>query len=148
MTGFLLFGGLFAIMLVLWVDDKFYRPKRKTRPPVNKILELVENEAGFIIHNGHYRVPKEVKERQYVDYTLEDRITNKLTWLGSFPMSESVSVAGDFKWFNRYETHRLYRVVDKIGKRQKAANDEEKSKARYSRNEDLRKKAEETYKYR
>lgn len=139
---------LLVVMAIIWLDDVLFKPKRRTRPPVEKILELVENESGFIIHNGHHLVPEKVKERQFVDYTLEDRITKKLTWLGSFPMRESVCVSGEFKWFNHYEAKRLYGVVDKIGRRQKAARDEENSKARYERNEELRKKAEETYKYR
>ncbi|URC22163.1 hypothetical protein CHUUTOTORO_00780 [Serratia phage vB_SmaM-ChuuTotoro] len=139
---------LLVVMVILWLDDVLFKPKRRTRPPVEKILELVENESGFIIHNGHHLVPEKVKERQFVDYTLEDRITKKLTWLGRYPMHDTPCISGDFKWFNCYEARRLYGVVEKIGDRQKEAKNEEESKARYARNEDLRKKAEETYKYR
>lgn len=139
---------LLVVMVIIWLDDVIFKPKRRTRPPVEKILDLVENESGFIIHNGHHLVPEKVKGRQFVDYTLEDRVTKKLTWLGHPPMDDTPCISGDFKWFNCYEARRLYSVVKKIGDRQRKAKNEEVSKARYDRNEDLRKKAEETYKYR
>ncbi|URC22694.1 hypothetical protein KASHIRA_01200 [Serratia phage vB_SmaM-Kashira] len=145
----LIMGVLIALIMVIWADDTFFKPKRETRPPVEKILELIKSEAGsIIVHNGDHLAPESVMKRQFVDYTIEDRITKKLTWVGRFPMHDTPAISGDFKWFNSSEAKRLYRIANKIGTRQRKEKNERASKERYERHEELRKKAEETYKYR
>lgn len=109
-----------VLFLVLYVDEKFFKPKRKTRPPVEKILNLISTGSGFVVHNSEYNAPKEISDSMYVDWTLEDTVTGELTWMYRFIFSDGhdAIVQGDLSWMNSYEKNRVYELVNEIGKRQ------------------------------
>lgn len=128
-------GFIIFVMCCFWVDEHFFKPKRRTSPPMEKILNLVATRDGFKVHSGGYLVTEEVRGRMCVDWTLEDTVTGKLTWFYLYPMCGSVGVIGDLDWMNNYEEKRMYSVINSIGCAQdQAVADERKRKLELKHN--------------
>ncbi|AFH21147.1 membrane protein [Cronobacter phage CR9] len=119
-------GVVIIILCGYWADDKFLKPKRMTTPPVDKILNLIAEEKTFKVYSGAHMAPKEVSDKMFIDWTLQDTVTGEYTWFYNFPMCGSVAVEGDLSWVNSYEAKRLYFYVSAIGSRQNAEEEKQR----------------------
>lgn len=138
-------GVVIIILCGYWVDDKFLKPKRMTTPPVDKILRLIEKGETFKVYNGPHMAPKEVRDKMFIDWTLQDTVTGQYTWFYHYPMCGSVAVEGDLGWVNSYEAKRLYFYVSTIGSRQNAEEAKQRDLKYQQRCAQLREVAKKVY---
>lgn len=138
----------FIFLTGFFLFDRYIYPIIKTSPPADKIIKLVKSQDGFKIHPFDYKAPKEVEESIFIRWTIEDAVTGKLTW-ASLPFSRSeIEMRGDLEWMNPYEKWRLYRIVNKIGKKVLKAQLEQIDREEEEFNSKLREEAKEVYKNR
>lgn len=138
-------GGLIIVMCCYWVDDKIFKPKRMTTPPVDKILDLIYEGKTFKVYSGPHMAPKEVTDRMFIDWTLQDTVTGEYTWFYYYAMCGSVAVDGGLSWVNRYEAKRLYLAVSTIGGRQNAEEERNRDLKHRERCEQRREAAKKIY---
>lgn len=138
-------GFIIFVMCCFWVDEHFFKPKRMTTPPADKILTLVAAQNGFKVHSGGYNASDAIRSKMFIDWTLEDTVTGKLTWFYLYPMCGSIGVIGDLEWMNDYEEKRMYSVINSIGCAQKKAAAEERSRKLAMKHEAAREDAKKVY---
>lgn len=148
MSGFVVFG-IIVIIVIGWTvvifDEALFKPKRNTTPPVEKILHLIATGNGFKVHSGGYLETEAIKKRMFVDWTLEDTVTGKLTWFYKYPMCGSIGVVGEFEWMNAYEEKRAYAIIESIGRAQNKVAAEERAKVIAEKHNSSREAAKKTY---
>ncbi|UZZ64159.1 hypothetical protein A71_81 [Escherichia phage A7_1] len=144
-----------VVGIALYLSLILGAPVLMTRKPAGKILKLIrkgsprfEIHSGVFVPEGHEDPCEDNDDLWYVDYTIVDTVTGKVTYIekvcGIF--SDSLFVNGDLFWMNDYEGTRLYHACRRIIKRRnKASRKDKRSKFEIEKDE-ARKVALETYK--
>lgn len=140
-AGFIFLAGFFIL-------ERYIYPIIRTSPPADKIIKLVKSQDGFKIHPFDYNAPEDLNDSIFIKWTIEDTVTGKLTWANLPFNRSSIELHGDLEWMNPYEQYRLYRLVDKMGKKVLKARLAELDREEEQYNSELREKAKEVYKNR
>lgn len=119
MTGFWVCTSLFILLVIVWAWDKYVTPRRMTRPPVNRILELIAAKKLEVYDN-----PSQADRDRcshFVDYVILDHERKVKTYLYRDNFHGTPRISGDLDWMNRWEQDRVLRLVEGIcGARWKA----------------------------
>lgn len=146
MTGFWL-GFLACIVLIgAWIWDKKVTPKRMTRPPVNRILELIAAKKLEVYDN-----PSQADRDRcshFVDYVILDHERKVKTYLYRDNFHGTPQISGDLDWMNRWEQDRVLRLVEGICGARRKAYREACALEKKARDERRREEAEKIYKIR
>lgn len=119
MTGFWIGAVACVILGCAWYWDKFITPKRMTRPPVNRILELIA-EKKLEVYDNPSQADRD-RCSHFVDYVILDTQRGTKTFMYRDMFHNSAVISGDLDWMNRWEQNRVLELVEQIcGARRKA----------------------------
>ncbi|QPI18327.1 hypothetical protein POP15_279 [Pectobacterium phage POP15] len=146
MTGFWL-GFLVLVLLVgVWIWDKKVTPKRMTRPPVTRILELIDSKKLEVYDN-----PSSADKDRWghlIEYIILDHERKVKTALYRDSFHGTPCVRGDLDWMNQWEQDRVLRLVEGICGARRKAYREACAIEKKARDERRREEAEKIYKSR
>lgn len=108
-------GSALAVGSALWIYNGSLLPRMKTRPPAEKILNLVKNEDGFSVFSKVKLTKIEQATIPHpVDYVLMDNVRAVRSYLYLDEFHGSVKIHGDLEWMNEWERERLFLAVAQI----------------------------------
>jgi|AGFS01.1.fsa_nt_gi hypothetical protein len=112
MTGFWVGFILFLVLVAAWLWDKFVTPRRATRPPVLKIMELIQDGKTFTVYDNLSAADR--KACPMADYVVMDNERKVKTYFFWEVFHEVAMVEGDLDWMNQHEKDRVFKVVSGI----------------------------------
>lgn len=119
MTGFWVGCAIFIVLCAIWAWDKYITPKRMTRPPVTRIMELI-SEKKLEVYDNPSQADKD-RCSHFVDYVILDTQRGVKTFLYRDNFHGSPIISGDLDWMNRWEQDRVLHLVEGIcGARRRA----------------------------
>lgn len=112
MTGPLVCTGLFILLVCAWAWDKYITPRRATRPPVLKIMELIQDGKTFTVYDN--LSANDRKACPMADYAIMDNERKVKTYFYWEVFHEVAMVEGDLDWMNQHEKDRVFKIVSGI----------------------------------
>lgn len=112
MTGLWVCTGLFILLVLVWAWDKYITPRRATRPPVLKIMELIQDGKTFTVYDNLSAADR--KACPMADYAIMDNERKTKTYFYWEVFHEVAMVEGDLDWMNQHEKDRVFKVVSGI----------------------------------
>ncbi|MEI9553629.1 hypothetical protein [Enterobacter hormaechei] len=119
MTGFWICALACVLLGCVWYWDKFITPKRMTRPPVTRIMELIA-EKKLEVYDNPSQADRDCCSH-FVDYVILDTKRGVKTFMYRDMFHGSAVISGDLDWMNKWEQDRVLCLVEGIcGARRKA----------------------------
>lgn len=95
-----------------WYWDKFITPKRMTRPPVHRILELIADKKLEVYDNPSHDDRESCEH--FIYYVILDRQRGVKTFLHRDMFHGKAVISGDLDWMNQWEQDRVLDLVEGI----------------------------------
>lgn len=112
MMGLWVCTGLFILLVLAWAWDKYVTPRRATRPPVIKIMDLIQDGKTFTVYDNLSVADR--KACPLADYAIMDNERKVKTYFYWEAFHEVAMVEGDLDWMNQHEKDRVFKVVSGI----------------------------------
>lgn len=113
MMGLWLGFAVIVLMFGLWYWEKVILPRRNTRPPVLKILELIKEGKVLVVNES-----PNAEERKLcgglVDYVLIDPERKVKTYLYRHGYHGTAVISGDLDWMNKWEDEAVLKLIESI----------------------------------
>lgn len=101
---------VFCLGVLAW--DKYVTPRRMTRPPVEKIMQLIKDRKIFEVDTTSDSDKDKVgAEYQYVIIDTERRMK---TFIFRHGFHDTARFSGDLDWMNPWEQERVLSIVEDI----------------------------------
>lgn len=112
MSGFWICFTFCTLLVCVWLWDKFVTPRRATRPPVLKIMELIQDGKTFTVYDNLSSADRNICPM--ADYAIMDNERKVKTYFYWEVFHETAMVEGDLDWMNQHEKDRVFRIVSGI----------------------------------
>lgn len=112
MTGPLICSALVILLACVWAWDKYVTPRRATRPPVLKIMELIQDGKTFTVYDNLSAADRQACPM--ADYAIMDNERKVKTYFYWEVFHEVAMVEGDLDWMNQHEKDRVFKIVSGI----------------------------------
>lgn len=112
MTAMWVIGGFIGLVCA-WAWEKYVVPRRMTRPPADRILELIASGDTFSVHDSPTNEDNKASNN-LVDYVVIDTERNVKTYLYRELLQRSCIFIGDLEWMNKWERERVLVLVQSI----------------------------------